>query len=554
MGEQAVMDGVVPFLIFYIYFQFLSNLNDIVIYEYDAEGRLTGTRFNPAPLVEQTAQLAIIGGRLGADVRYDALVYDPRSGMFSIEGLSVSTEQGGFELDGLRISAISNDDTAVVDVRVEFDGLTLDPERFDLPPQIAMQPALLGIDVIRADGSLDVSYDVQTSDATALLNLDVENLGRVAANVELGALRLEFDLSSPRAFRRGPTPAGEIRALSVAVENTGGFTILNALMGVPSFDEATAEQLSGLVGEQIRGFFVGADRDPAADPSTAPQSVFAFTDMVEGAITRFLLEQDQIALSIDPAQPVRIQDLEALDRVDRDAVVRVAALELFNPRLQASPVLPAPVIVDVNAPEVDLETRATALITGVGAPRNLDQAIELLAPAAQDGDVTALELLIRALRVRDAEGDAAAAYAAALAAEALGSTEGGSMAAEIATTLPIEVMLLVETEALDETQQPELKAAAADGDVTAMRRLALAYEQGEGVHRNHLEAYRWATLAAAGGDVAAARVRDRMAARFELATAGEQALWSERLAAVDAEALAQWNEGLGAAVAAFVAR
>jgi TPR repeat protein len=536
--EQSI-EFILPGVAVFLYFKLLLNIIGNSDYNWNVDtGQFTFV-FNEAPLVEGLAQMVILGGRAGADVRYDALVYDSRSGTFSIEGLRVASEQGAFELGAARFSSIDSD-APIVDLRVAFDGLVVDPNNFPLPPEIGTQAALLGVETLVADGALEVSYDIQNSDAAAILTLDIDQLGRLAIAVDLTGLYV--DQSGP-----DPIPNGALSGASVSFENQGAMAVVLRTMGMAEVDEATAAQMGQIAGQQALAMLSGADLGQQNTPSPAAQ---AFATNIEDAIARFLIDGDSIAVSIAPEQPVPLTDLQRLvqrlDAAASDIGARTAMLALLNPRIQAVPVALSPVIADLG--DGPLIARAEALITGLGAPRNFAKAIKILAPAATAGDAEASLLLSEAYETRGEPGDLAKAYAAALKAEKGGADGARAAVAAIAAILPLKAMLAVEKAAFDKNALDELQSAAGTGDASAMRRLAQAYERGEGVARNIAEAYRWSILAAAAGDQAGLRLRDRVATRFVHAHDDEQALWARTRKAIEAAALADWNAGLGAAV------
>lgn len=542
------IEAIGPTILVLLYLRFLTNIDEYFAYSFEPNGSAMTVAFNARPLVEDLAQLIILGGRAGADVRYDALVYDPKSGAFSVEGLSVATDQGAVTLGSARISAVSADDP-VVDMRIEFDDLTLDPNSVSLPPEVAVQFALLGLETVSAGGALELSYDLQRSDAAAMLSLEVDGLGRAAATVSLAGLHLQRDFEDPGAE---PEPRGELVSASISVENRGALDAASALFGGP-LDEPSARQLAALASDQLRIFLTGADLAAPGELQAAPTAeAEAFAQSVEDAITRFLVERDSIAISIAPDAPAPLTALEDLERVGGDLNARLELLEALSPRASASPTALRPIIADLAA--ADGLAAAEALIDGVGAPRNLARAVEILTPLADGGDAAARLALARALVAQDGDAARRAAYAQALQAEADGAPGAAGAAASLAADLPLGERLAVEAEVFDPTGLAELRAAADAGDAAAMRRLGLSYERGDGVARHLAEAYRWAVLAAAAGDAAGLRLRDRLAAGFAHASDAESAIWSTRRAEIDAETLAAWTEGLGARAAAFAER
>jgi len=95
----------------------------------------------------------------------------------------------------------------------------------------------------------------------------------------------------------------------------------------------------------------------------------------------------------------------------------------------------------------------------------------------------------------------------------------------------------------------EIGAAAlpADGDVRAVRRLALAHFTGLDAARSYRLAYYYALIAEAAGDIGARPLREDIEARFANRGDTVNALWIQTRTSVQEKALSDWVElGLAA--------
>jgi len=169
-----------------------------------------------------------------------------------------------------------------------------------------------------------------------------------------------------------------------------------------------------------------------------------------------------------------------------------------------------------------------AMLTGIGTPRNLNSALQLLAKASRNGDAEAAFLIAGAL----AEKDPGTAYGHALRAAA--NNVPGALAvldlAERGTSY--DRMIELQNEA---GGGPD---PAVYGSVLAMRQAARGFLNGTGRYRSYRAAYYWASMAAAAGDASGAAIRDEIEELMRLR--GDEAAWSKEITSLENGVLRDW--------------
>lgn len=502
-----------------------------------------GAQIDQETLIRGAAQTTVVALRSQADIRYDAIVYDPRSGVASIEGLRIARDSAAGRIGAARISSPGGRD--LLALRIELDDLTLQASEVDLPMELAVQAALLGVDEFTADVAVEYGYRLSSSTGYADIALEIDGLARSRISAAIGGLRLR----PPATPEDEPRLDGEIRSITYAFEDLGAVGLARAAFGMDDMTPAQAEELAAALAEEALRALLGVDADAVFDPEKAPESAREAAAALERETARFLLAEPRIALSIEPSPPLSLADAETMvDAAPTSSRARLALLERLQPRIAASPVLDPGF--DPAAGDAPLDL-ARALSSGVGAPLNPARAIELATPLAEAGDAEAAMVAARAMAARGLRAEAGRAYELAIAAE-LGGVEGaGALAARLAAELNASTQLAAERAALDAwTPEPAHEAmlrAAQSGDAVAMRRLAEAHERGAGAPRNVERAYYWALLAAAAGERAAVGLRDRLFERFRFAPAADARVWMRTRQAIADQALADWNGGIAAA-------
>lgn len=530
----------------YLYFQLLSNVTTQI----DLETGEVRTRVDAAQIVASTLETSVIAGRAFGEVGYDAVAYDPGTGAVIVEGVSFSRRDATTgqpiraTLDALAVSTSDGGDD-LIDMRIDVVGLEAPLGALDLPPPVEFQLAAIGLDALRADATVSVNYDLSSSDGEIAVEWDVEGVGAMSAAVELSRLHLMgVENSDPRL-------EGELRAVSLSFEDLGALDAGLALLGLPSGAEG-ADDVAALVRTQALALLAV---DPSTGRETAPTpEARDFADALSAAAERFIADGGAIGIGARPIDPPSLTELQRLiDRAAFDLRARIEIVQALSPTAGSAPPAIRAIIAEAPSAEAPIDARlaaARAYIEGVGAPRNLVAALDIL-DGVQPPTAEALALLAEALEAEEG-GPTVASYAAALRAEAAGAPGASGRVLRHRTALDLDEMLSGEAIATDGMDLTDEVAALLDraeaGDPLAMRALAGAYGLGDGAPRNVLESYRWAALGAAAGDRPSQRRRDAIAALY--AQSEDAELWRSELRAIDAEAADLWADGLGAAVAA----
>ncbi|WP_272008641.1 hypothetical protein [Roseovarius sp. ZX-A-9] len=190
---------------------------------------------------------------------------------------------------------------------------------------------------------------------------------------------------------------------------------------------------------------------------------------------------------------------------------------------------------------------AQALLEGRGLPRAEALVPDLLAPMV---DATSADGAQAALMTAQAlmPYDAGKAYQYALIASEARLPEAVPLLDALEARLTTGAVIDAQDTYLD-ASGAEIGAAAlpADGDVRAVRRLALAHFTGLDAARSYRLAYYYALIAEAAGDIGARPLREDIEARFANRGDTVNALWIQTRTSVQEKALSDWVElGLAA--------
>lgn len=489
-------------------------------------------------LARAFVQSAVLAARSQAAVTYEEIVYDRRARALSVEGLSVAREEFAFDLDTARITTHGGSDH--LGLSIDLDGLRTSVDDIDLPDFVRFQARALDLDEIDATGVIHISYDIASSRTDTVIELDIEGLGRLAATVDLDNLHAreeDFD----------PVVGGNLVSATLTFENDGAVALGTRLA---TGDEPNPETARTLAAQLASLLTAGLGGGQAPTPEVAERIA-----QVEAEVARFLIEGDRVSISVVPDSPLPLQALvEEAEEIDRNGptptLILLDPIVTEAPLNGSTPIALSEVAAGPNA--TDPVALAVALANGVGVPRSLDRAIEVAEAAALAGDPRAMQVSAEALLARGDASDLARAYRFALGAAASGAPGGSSLTASIESRLPLDVLLSSQDEAAQtETQMAEYETrlANAQNDPVALRILAQDLEAGRSLPRHLTEAYYLSLIAAAAGDEAAARARDRIAGRFDGADPEEQAVWRQVRTEIEERAYADWVNGLGASLA-----
>lgn len=470
----------------------------------------------------------MLTARAFADITYETLQFDMLGGKIGIVGLQVSPDVQGQPAGGCVVRAqratvrgAPFDQIDVLRVRVTLDNALVD---FDcLPNEARPVVGMLGVTDIAVDRlDLTLSYNMPQGSATLQFEAGVDGLVRVIGDADMAYVSYRID-----QVTQEPDIAVLLNSARVQIED-GGLRAQAERILPP--DMRTPEAASGIVTQNFAGMLGGGGPlNPAQEQlvNDAGQMAAALT---QGA-GRIVLET---GFTDGPL------------RLDSDVVADPATLiTALAPRMSNTPAalrrtVPRDLLIAATNNTLPPETRlpvGRALITGIGAPRNRDLAAEILFPLVQEGSGEAALLLAEAF----ADTNPDLAYRDALAAVASGNGEGLALLDRLEGQLTFDQVMEVQAIAAP----ARLRAADSFGSLGAMRSAALNHMTGLGAPRSYETSYFWASMAAAGGDTAAAAIRDELDEHMRLR--GLQAAWAARTAPLERDVLTGWIEAdLGA--------
>ncbi|MGB7318006.1 MAG: hypothetical protein WBC85_08580, partial [Planktotalea sp.] len=171
-----------------------------------------------------------------------------------------------------------------------------------------------------------------------------------------------------------------------------------------------------------------------------------------------------------------------------------------------------------------------ALLTGVGAPRNVTLGLRLLDPLAKEGNAQATALMAEAMQISNP----GVAYRLALHATSNSQPGSLSLLNDLEDGLSLAQMLEVQDDMLG-GGGPVASDFASIGDI---RRAARGHMTGTTRIRSYRAAYYWASVGAAAGDVASIAIRDEINTIMRLR--GANAAWADVQTSLENGVLRDW--------------
>ncbi|MGK7653476.1 hypothetical protein ACSQ76_13970 [Roseovarius sp. B08] len=192
---------------------------------------------------------------------------------------------------------------------------------------------------------------------------------------------------------------------------------------------------------------------------------------------------------------------------------------------------------DVSAAErLDI---AKALLQGDGVPRTEALVPDILAPLLVEGGAEAPEAALLTAQAQAAT-DPDAAYQNTLTAAAGRQPGAIAMLDRLEERLATTQVLAAQDAHIE--MQPSAPALPAGDDIRAVRSQALAYFTGLGAPRSYRQAYYFALIAEAAGDIGARPLREDIENRFANRGLDVSATWQALRTEVQTRALTDWIE------------
>lgn len=483
-------------------------------------------------LVQSGLQSVVGLVRTQMDLVYEDLSVDLRRSKVTMSGITAwPFFDWDFDLacqidiDSLSLSANPINQIERVSFKARITGMTLQPAC--LPEEMQEAIGFAGLSELTVPRmTFDVDYGVPGSDALIRMFADVADVGTIDAMGDFSYFWFDG-----RDDMEEPEPVWFLRRATLAIENKG---IWEAVSGeLPPFvtDPASLGGLSGMMREGL----LEMAREGNPDASTITDEQQAFLDSAMTAWEGFLANPESLVLETG---------------IDGDAYIDIYAIEddpaelfyILQPTVALVParvtealsadLLRAAMSDDASLTDADRLTVGEALISGVGAPRNVAEGMKLLMPLAEGGDPEAALMVAEALSATDAN----AAYLWALRA----GRAGAAGAAAMLDTLERDMAFATVLQLQDQLSGNDSHPGSALRTVSTIRDQAAMRLSGVGMARHYGIAAMWAMLAKAAGDPEAADILQEIDVTVELEGTDAAIAWAEVEAEFAALAMEVW--------------
>jgi len=470
----------------------------------------------PDRLVENLMQYGVMALRTQIDLQYADLTVNLLAGRAVVSDLKLwplpdwdRNADCEIRIDRLVLSQAPPDQSGRL--RFKASGFGVNAPPVCLPPE--MRPILL------ATGStsisvpyfgFDLDYDIASAGAQIQANLVLDSLAAVDLSAQFSYLWFDG-----RDDMDNPDPVFELSSATLSLENAGGWDIARPMIP-PSFtdSEAGPRALGQVLNDIIRNMNLDAAPDrQSPDAGNLSESQTAFIASATRTWADFLKDPQRLVLetgyALDHSVYLDFQSYEDDPRLVFDDLKPILSLAPASARAA----LPADLLrraLGDEAAGLSVEERllvGTALISGVGAPRNVSAGSNLLVELARGGNAAAAAALSETLESRQPEN----AYVWALRAGAAGVDGATARLDRLETVLEIPVILQIQGEASQDAVHP-VEALASIG---AIKQQARARLTGKGATRSYGIAAMWAMLAAATGDAESADILEEIDARVQ---------------------------------------
>ncbi|MEM6662179.1 MAG: hypothetical protein AAF666_08365 [Pseudomonadota bacterium] len=486
-----------------------------------------------------SAHYSILLARSFVDLTYDQLTIEPGTNTMVLSGLKIYPildwdQEGNCEITVDRAVSGEQISFETLGTAAEISGIFVPAACLD--PQVGGMLSGFGYEGLNFDSaSLEIAYNLPESSADLSITAAVADAADVSISAQFDYLWFNLPLDG----YGDPLPVAQLGQAEVVIENKGVWERVEPMVAAQMGDLNAIPQMAQMMVGQA--FTEGGTRQPTDAEN-------AFVQNLSGELARFLEEKNRIVITSAPDGGVWL-DESVFDSPQN----MISALE---PSISATPaayrsIVPpaamAAALADgANPDEAARLSIGRALLTGVGAPRSLEDGGRLLEPLARAWNGEAAALLADAAADVGEDGFA---YEMALIALASGDMSALGTADALESRMTLSQILELQGTVGDawpgeaEYRTGFMEAIAA-GDVGKLRKDANAASVGRGLPRSYEAAYTLATLAAAGGDRSAANLRDRLDRRF--AGNGD---WNELIGEAGSIALQIWTEGgLGDAI------
>ncbi|MFK7938031.1 MAG: hypothetical protein AB8B82_01535 [Roseovarius sp.] len=482
----------------------------------------------PDSIAETVASITISALRTVMEVEYQHLSTDVMRGTVSLSGVTlrpqlpydrarqceITVQRAGFDLGKFRpdlsasnMSVIMVGAAANIACLPREAGLVLRASGYN---EVVVDRLAFEVDYVHGTGEIRTNGSAAIND---MLTIDLATAGAILPRLN--------DFGGPG------DPAIRVRTAVLGIQDTGGWGRLSAqipenLRQPEVIRDLGTEELTNMLSNNGTRALTATER--------------RFVDDLMEHVAKFVSDPGEITIEaqLPPSGIVLEPEVynapeELLQALAPDArTAPIAQSELLDPTLLGR----------ING---DLSTDerlalADALIHGKGVPRADGLVPALLAPVVAEGsDLSGAAALLTARALFAT--DPVAAYGQALAASAARENGAVSLLDALEARLTTTDVVAAQDAYLD----PGDTAAALEGnDIRAVRAQALAHFTGLGAARSYRQAYYYALIAEAAGDIGARPLREDIEARFANRGEAVSATWAALRNDTQERALSDW--------------
>lgn len=481
-------------------------------------------------IAESLASVAISALRTQMEVEYEHLQTDILRGTVALTGVTLRPQlphdrARQCEITVQRISVDLGQPAAA------FGVATISTTMVGANAAIACVPRDVGLG-LRSAGYNAIEVDRMTYEAEYVHSTGEIRVNGSAAVNDLAVLDLEAaGAILPRLDQFGlpGDPAIRVRRAVVGLQDQGGWERLSSL--IPE-NLRQPEVIQGLGTEELTNML--SNNGTRALTATERRFIDDLMEHVAG----FVREPGEITIEAQLPEAGIVLEPEIYERPEE--LLQALAPDARIAPLAQSELLDAGILARLDSGDVSAAERlavARALLTGSGVPRAEALVPDILSPLVEVGGTQAAEAALLTAQAQ-AGTDPAAAYQNTLTASA------GRQPGAIAMLDRLEERLTTIEVIAAQDAHLQAQGAGTDlppgDDIRAVRAQALAYLTGLGAPRSYRQAYYFALIAEAAGDIGARPLREDIENRFENRGAAVRAAWAALRSEIQTRALTDW--------------
>ena len=475
-------------------------------------------------LTTRMMQTLLSTARVFADIRYQDIRVDPIASRLTLLNLDVRPHLPGLAPDACTVTAARVtfagqpwDRPQSTRLRVGFDNVNVGMGCLPAVARgVALGAGIRQFSIPRLD--MGMTYDFASGGAKFDISANLKKIAAIELFVDADYVSLRMDPNTEE-----PRPAVDLNMAHLTIDDRGGWAVVTQFM---PREIQTSEALQQIVARAVASALTEANGLTAPQLSEAQQR---FTAEAGDLATAFITGERRIVLSTAIANaPLRLDEANAsefqplFDSLSPTLTAHAPQLTTVMPVAELQAAMNGEILPN-NALEM-----GRAMLTGVGAPRNINAGLSMLARASRADDADAAYLVAKPLAIKEP----ATAYGHALRAAAA-QVPGAMAVLELAERgTPYEAMIKLQNDA-GAGPDPALYDS-----VIEMRLAARGFLNGIGHYRSYRGAYYWASMAAAAGDTTGANIRDEIEELMRLR--GDEAAWSKEVETLENGVLRDW--------------